>query len=412
MSGRRTLLRGGAFVVASTLFAHLSNFIYNATAAHLLGPTEYGSLAAVIALLYVASPFFVAVQTIASRTTTGLVVSGRTELVLPMVRYYGMRLAVGAALLAGFTALFSNAFARFVRVPSAIPVAILGIGFAFSAVNHLQRGVLQGASQFERYAISTIVEASVRVVAAVVLLVVVARSVDVAVVAVVLGSLCGMGATSFLLRALPRGSAREVPRVPIGYSATTLASLIALALLLSVDVLAAKRYLDPKTAGVYAAVSLIGKIVFFATSAAAVLLFPSFSAHHHRGSDARRTLTRAFAFVAAASAVIVGIYFLVPQLVITVLFGERYDAARPYLGWIGIAFGFYALAYLGGTYLLSHQRFAGVGVLAFGVLAQLGALYTFHGSLWAFTWVQVGVFGATAVAVVAACYRDPSTVAV
>jgi hypothetical protein len=48
---RRTLVRGSALVVASTLVWHASSFAFNAAAARLLGVEHFGSLAALMALL-------------------------------------------------------------------------------------------------------------------------------------------------------------------------------------------------------------------------------------------------------------------------------------------------------------------------------------------------------------------------
>jgi O-antigen/teichoic acid export membrane protein len=251
-----SFIRSGALLFGAILFWHLSNFAFNAIGARLLGPSQYGTLAAATALLYVASPFFFSVQTVASRLTTRLYSRSEWDRLHGLLRYYGKRLAAGGFLLAGAVAIGSSALARFLRISSPMPIAILGIAFGSSLITHLQRGVLQGSLRFARYAFSTVMEGAVKIVAAVSLLVLVSRDANAAVLAVVISSLLAVAVNWALLGFLP-ASRTTVPLSQVyRYSLVTLSSLLLLAILLSVDLLAAKRYLDPHTAGLYAAVSL------------------------------------------------------------------------------------------------------------------------------------------------------------
>ena len=397
-------IRGSVLVFGGTLVWHASNFAFNAVSARMLGTSQYGTLAAVIALLYVISPVFLSIQTVASRITTRLFVRQDGRGVRELVRYYRVWLAFVGVVVAAAVALGSSALARFLRAPSPVPIAILGAAFLFSFVTHLQRGVLQGAMRFGRYAISVLTEATVKIVATVALLLWVWRSVDAAVMAIGIAALAGMIWNSALLGFLPRSDEQvERERHPYRYSLLTLGCLVLLALLLSVDLLAGKRYLDPHEAGLYAAVSLSGKIVFFATSALTLYLFPIFSERQEKGLDSRSTLGGALLLLVAASSVLVTIYFAAPQLVVEPLFGSDYGAAGQYIGWMGVAFGAYAALYLTAMYLLAQGHQVVMGVLTLAVLAQLTGLYFFHGDISQIIAVQGLVFGATALVLATLC---------
>ena len=405
---RHRMFRGGALVVGATLAWHLSNFAFNSIAARILGPTSYGTLAAIVALIYVASPVFVSVQTVASRITTGLWVRGEGARIGVLARYYGLRLFLVGLAAGAAWALASSAIARFLRIPSGAPVALLGLSFALAAVTHLQRGILQGALRFGRYAVSTLAEAAMKLILTVTFLLVLWKSVDAAVLAVVGGTFAGLLVNLALLRFLP---ARDEPleRIahPYRYSLATLASLVLLSALLSIDVLAGKRYLDPHEAGLYASISITGKLVFFATSALTQYLFPVFSERQERGLDARRHLVLALLPIFAVSSVLIGIYFLAPGVVLTPLFGSQYSSAGPYLGWIGIAGAAYAVVYLTAMYLLSQKNPFGVVTLTCAVLAQLAGLYAFHGSLGPIVGVDVFVFVTAAFTLVVGALTAP-----
>jgi len=198
---------------------------------------------------------------------------------------------------------------------------------------------------------------------------------------------------------------------PYRYSFVTLVTLVLMAALQSADVIAGRHYLDATTAGLYAAVSLSGRVVFFATASLTYFMFPIFSERQDRGSDGRGSLAAGLAVVAVVSSVIVGVYFLAPGVLIQSLFGARFGVAGHYIGWMGIAFGLYGAGYLAAMYLLSQGRHAGLLILGCAVLLQLAGLYVFHASIARVISVQMAVFAATAASLIAiALTTRPGTI--
>jgi O-antigen/teichoic acid export membrane protein len=403
-TARRALLRGGTLVVGSTLVWHASNFVFNSISARLLGPGGYSDLAAAVTLLYLASPILTSIQTLTSRTATSLQVAGETHRIRVLVRRTCVRLALGGVAVGTACGLASHPIASFLHLHSGWPIVIVGAGLCLSGVTHCQRGVLQGLQRFERYATSTVVEATVKVVAVGALVGWLSRSVTAAVAAVPVAAVCALAANAALLRFLPRGG-RTAPSPAVARrSATTALTFVFLALLLSADVLAAKRYLPAHAAGLYAAVSLSGKIVYFATSALSFFLFPIFSERRERNLDGRRQLVAAVVLIAACSVSLIALYLLVPHVTIGLLFGGRYAAAAPYLAQIALAFTGYALAYLAATFLLAEGARVGAALLGAGVLLQLGALYARHASVGQIVHVQTVVLWATACGLLGAAF--------
>jgi O-antigen/teichoic acid export membrane protein len=400
-------LRSGGIVLAATLVWHASNFGFNSVSARLLGPSGYSELAATVALLYVASPILVSIQTLTSRAATALTVTGGQEAVRPMVRASTRRLAPVAVLIAVASAAVSPLVGDLLRLPSGLPVAIVVAGLSLSLLTHCQRGALQGTGRFSRYAASTAVEGVAKVVGAAAILLLVARSVDAAAAAIPLAAACTLVVNRALLRALPTSAARGQTAVsPVEHgSVATLTTFILLALLLSADVFAARRFLPGHEAGLYAAVSLCGKVAYFATSAIPVFLFPNFSARRDRGGSGRRLLAGGIAVVVAVSAVIAAGYTFAPKLVLDPLFGARYTGAAGFLGQIAIAFGAYAVTYLSATYLVACRSGVGAIILAFVAAIQVIALLIEHSSVASIVHVQMVVLGIAALATSAAAFR-------
>jgi O-antigen/teichoic acid export membrane protein len=408
---RLPIIRNGAAVFAATLVWHGSNFAFNSVAARLLGPNGYSELAAAVTLLYIGSPLLVSIQTTTSRTVTSLSTRGDTVGIARLLTRLRTRLLlVGAAAVAAGV-LFAGLFAHALHLSSGGAVAIVVAGLSISLLTHCQRGFLQGQERFGAYAASTASEAITKVGAAAAILVLLRRDVDGAVAAIPLAAACTLVLNSWLLRgtAAERGETAAHPRARRERPLPTLATFGLLAVLLSADVLAAKRFLPSHEAGLYAAVSLCGKTTFFATSFLAVFMFPVLSARHERGTDARRVLGSALAAVVCCSLLMSAIYASAPGVVVGPLFGPGFAGARPYVGWIGVAFGGYAVVYLCATSLLAQRRSIGAAILAGIAVLQVAGLAIVHGSIGAIVDVQLVVCwtGAALLATAAFMRREP-----
>jgi O-antigen/teichoic acid export membrane protein len=394
----RTLLRGGGLVVASTAVWQCSNFLFNAAGARFLGPSQYGALAASVSLLYLVGPVFVAIQTVASREATSLEAAGEPGQLRRRMERSGAWVGTASVLLAAAVIALSPRISAFLHLASSRSLILGALALPLLALTHLQRGLLQGTRRFGRYAASTTVEALCKLAVALLLLGFLWRDQAAGMLAVGVAAACGLLVNTVLLRFLPREPAAAAPaRTSSRYSATVLATLVLLALLMSDDTLAAKRYLDPHAAGVYASVSVVGKIVFFATSALSFFLFPFFSARHEVGRDGRAGLSAALVLIAGASCSLTLLFFVAPRVVVAALLGTAYAQVGRYLGWMGIAFGLYAVVYLVAMYLLAQRRANVVAVLALVALAQLLAFSRFHASISQLIDVLIAAFGAAIV---------------
>ena len=261
-----------------------SNFAFNSVTARLLGPSGYSELAATVALLYVASPVLVSIQTMTSRTVTSLRAAGGDGGAM-VFRGYRNRLLLAGLIATVVAFAISDSSAHLLHVHSGLAIAIVVLGLSVSLLTHCQRGVLQGEQQFKRFALSTSSEAIAKVIGAVLILGFVRRDVDGAVAAIPLAAVFTLAVNGFLLRPLARKSETRSERVRMtgGQPVSTILTFAFLAVLLSADVIAAKRFLPSHEAGLYAAVSLCGKTTFFVTSFVSILLFPMFTARREAG---------------------------------------------------------------------------------------------------------------------------------
>ena len=390
-----------------------SGFAFNAVGAHALGPARYGVLAASMALLSFVIPLLAAVQAVASRKATSLVARRELGKAAPLLRHYGLRVTCGALALSAVAAAASSWLSGLFHLGSPWLVVIVGATIPCYVASHLLGGLLQGVERFGRFALESVVEGLAKAVLGVIAMGLLWGSVLSGMAAVSVS--CAVGLVTYLLLTLPllvRGSlvpaAAGAPAVTgegatasgsgvaggkgvpgavggepgvVRYSVTALATYGLLALMLSSDTLIAKHYLSNHQAGLYAGISLTGKIAYFAASSLFVVAFPVFSRHHDEGTGSGKWILAAAGMVCAVAGAVVILFALEPTWVVGPLLGDRYRAADGYVPWMAAVFGLYALGHLVSTYLLARKRRGVIAVLGVALVVQFGGFFAFHSTM-------------------------------
>lgn len=149
-------------------------------------------------------------------------------------------------------------------------------------------------------------------------------------------------------------------------------SNLALTSFFTVDIILARHFLSPVQAGQYAALSVLGKIIYFASSPIAMVMFPLVSSKQAKGESHKKTFWLSFVCVVALSLVVSSSYFLFPRLMIKLLFGSGYLEVASFLGYFAVFVSFYSITALFANYFLSLGRIKTVVLpLTFSVLQIL-----------------------------------------
>jgi len=338
-----------------------------------------------------------------------------------MLRHYGFQVMVGSLLLGGAVAAASGWITGLFHLGSPWPVVIAGAMVPCYMVGHLLGGLLQGAELFDRFAAESVIEGLTKAAAGILAMGLLWHSALSGMAAVALSAVAGLVTYLLLtvpllrrnphqppadagraLTAAPSGRAyrrRQGRRAPgvVGYSMTALVTYGLLAVMLSSDTLIAKHYLSSQQAGLYAGISLTGKIAYFAASSLFVVAFPVFSRHHDQGVGSGKWIVIAGGVVCAAGGLIVALLAVQPSWVVIPLLGARYQAAEHYVPWMAAIFALYALGYLMSIYLLARKSWGVIPVLAAALTVQLAGYFAFHSTMTRMMDVLVAAFGAVVV---------------
>jgi O-antigen/teichoic acid export membrane protein len=316
--------------------ANASNYVFHVVISRMLSPSDYGALGAVLAVLILLSVPLGAVQTtvakgLAERRTIERPVPGdwfgMIRTIVPVAVVLTMSLAVVSPLLREFLRLDSAWTALFVAmyVGPALLLTVL-------------RGVLQGELRFKELAFVSAFPMVVRLAVGIPLVkggAGVSGAIGASVAAECLGLMTAVfflwrkQAPSWTVTAKTWTFLREV--LPIA------AGLAGMWLLVELDLILARRFLEPRLAGEYAATGLLARSVLFVPGAISLVALPHFSHGRGRGADAHKWLMSSSAMVVALGLVVALFLSLAGEPVIRLTFGERYGAAAGLLPVLSLA---------------------------------------------------------------------------
>jgi O-antigen/teichoic acid export membrane protein len=382
----------GTLLMLSMTVVNAGNYVYNLIMGRWLGPSLFADLSLIVTLLLIVTFITAPIQMTTARYSAIYTADGDLN-TLASIRNFILTIAAGFGFL--LTVLFVSLaplLQKFFHTQSAIPFMIFGAALPFSLMQGVERGVLQGQTRFKILAASYQLEMWTRLLVSIGL-VALGLSVSGAVVGISLSFFFTWLMARLAIKGLfqKESISREVRADLIAFAAPVMVSQLGQILINNSDVILVKRYYEASQAGQYAALALIGRIVFFATWSVVTTMFPIVAQKQKIGEPHVHLLWLSLGIVLTVSTPIVLLTLLIPQQIVTVLFGIQYLEIAPLLWLYALATSLYALANVIINYRLSlgegrETRFAiGAG------MAQLIGIMLFHETLAQVVYVQVVV---------------------
>lgn len=366
-SGLARLLRSTAGIAVAMAVTNVGTYAFQMVSARLLGPSQYGAVAGLMAVLMVLSVVQLGLQATAARrivSDPGDVAAIEESILTATWR---------AAWALGTVALvLSPAVMWLLDLSSLVPAVLLALSVVPTTVMGGQAGVLQGERRWLPLSLVYLAVGVPRVLLGTACLLV-RQTEGSAMVGVLVASCLPVVIGTIALRerrlqgpenAHDAEVRRDVRREAWGSSI----ALLAFTALSNLDVVVARNVLDHHDAGLYAGGLIVTKAVLFLPQFAVVILFPSMS----EAGGSRRAILRGLAFLGGLGAVgVLGAYVLrdVAEIFIG---GDKYAGVTDRL-WLFAALG----ALLSILQLLVYGGLAQRGVLtkyvvAAGVVALIG----------------------------------------
>lgn len=406
------LLQHGIIMLAASLAGSLLNYAYQLLMGRMLGPEQYGIFGALISLTYI---FTVPVQTIrvsTMRSVSKLQAAGRADGMGFFIRHMAKRVLLGSLLGTLAIVAASGLIADFLRIPSVVPVIVLGIVFFFRLLGPVFDGSLQGLQRFVRLGAVQVTNFGSKLVTGLAL-VAIGYGVGGALAGLVLGTILGILLGVYFLRDVLRqrpSVSRKMPRSS-SYSAYTFLAFLFIALLYNIDVILVKRFFDPAQAGYYVAAATLAKGIFFGSVAIGGVMFPKVSAWHENGNGRAtgRLLKDALLYTVLLAGVGALVLNLCPGFLVSVLYGSAYVESVKLVGLFSIGMLLFSLSYVLVLYQLALGRKRFLPLLTVGAVAELAGIVLFHGSLWTVVTIFTAVMAIISLGMLALATRSKPT---
>lgn len=234
---------------------------------------------------------------------------------------------------------FSTALSRLLNLP---PWTIqLSAALIFlSTLRPIAAGVLQGQERFLAFGFARLALSLGRILF-IVLLIPAGIGLTGAVVALPVGWLVSvLCAFLFLGSMLWKKSEplhQNILRDGWKLSAYALLAYLAYMSLTSLDLVWVNRSLDGESAGAYASLVLMRRIVALLPGVAVTIMFPRIARLLAQGQRTDRLLMHTASIILAAGGALTAIYFVFAKQLFMIIFGNTYQEASSLLGWMGIA---------------------------------------------------------------------------
>ena len=373
ISGSMILLSGSGMTIAT-------NLLYNIVVARFLGPKGFGQATVVYTLLTLLSAVTLGFQIVSSKVVAQQPTDeGKAAVYRALHRWsWFFGLLVGFALF-----VFRVPITDYLNLPDSMLVALLAIGAAFYVPLGPRRGYIQGTYGFRGLAMNLILEGAVRLGGSYALILAGygVRGVIAANAAATIAAYLAVAPK--LVGHVPNPlqfsyAFREISQAVVFYSGQMLIG--------NCDIVLVNHFFPGNKAGLYAAVAMVGRVIFTMSSAVVNTTFPLVAGTNEEERKDLRVIATSLMLVLGSGAGLALVLCFAPAWIWTSLFGSGFQLAGQYslsylLALYAITTVVYCLSAVIITFEMSYKITNTSWVqLAFSGVVVLG-ICLFHNSL-------------------------------
>lgn len=361
---------------------NIGNYAYHLLFGRMLGPEEYGALESVISVFYIISIPFLPLTLVIIKFVSSYKGKQNITAISAFFNYIKWKVLIYGTITTIFLLALSPFITQFLHLPSIYFSILLALGFFIGIFAALIKGTLQGLFSFFAIFVSNTIEIISKLLITLILVFIGFKALG-AFTGVVASFLVGLIIAYFFIRKEKFVSSvgyKDGNKI-LKYSIPVFFTTLGLTSLFTADVILVRNLFSGVESGYYAALSVLGKVIFFGTSPVTMVLFPLVSGRHSAGKEYKNLLFISFALTISIAVFVVFVYYFFSDLMVFLLFGSGYIKIAPLLAIFGVFIAIYSLSSLLANFYLSiHKTRVYILVLAASVF-QIILILLFHKSL-------------------------------
>ncbi len=383
---RNPLISGSAVMFVGSLLGNVFHFLFNIFMSRSLSVAEYGILIALTSVATFPGFLFTSiVPTTVRFATTFITNNEKGKLKGLYIKISKIMFYSGVFFMALFV-IFSSQIASFLRIENIQSfIWFLGAWVMVGLIGNVNMAFFQAQLSFKFSSFLTFLGGILKFIFGVTLVLLGFR---------IGGILVGIILSGFVVFLVGLVRLR-----PIFYNATksvhmsygeilhfgvpaTLA-LLSVTSFINTDIILVKHFFPAHEAGLYAGLSLIGKVIFYFSAPIGAVMFPLIVKKHELGQAKGRMLLASLGLVLIPSVALTLFYFIFPEFTIG-FFLKRADylAVSGVLGFFGLFMALYAILYMLTNFYLSIKKTRIYIPIFVGALLQIVLISFFHESFY------------------------------
>lgn len=370
------LFTGSGVMIIGSNTANAINYLYHLIMGRLLGPSSYGELATLISLIGMLSIITASVSLVVTKYVSASANLDERE---NLIGWFKTRAILISLLIFTLILLISPFLASFLKIDKISYLILIAISSLFSFAAVINRAILQGILKFKEMVLTILAENSFKVILSIALIYL-GYELFGAMLAFSLATLIGW----YLANAYLRSSTMKLIQTPpnlksmIIYTFPVIIQTMSTTSLYSSDLILVKHFFSSHEAGIYAALSTLGKIIFFGAGPISTAMFPLVSQRQAQGDNYKRIFLYSLILTAVMSVGLLAVYWLFPALAINLLYGSAYLEAKDLLLYFGIFMSLFTICSLFINFNLSLGKTKVVLFPLFASILQIVLIWFYH----------------------------------
>jgi len=384
-----SLAKNSVIVMAGSMGANVGSYLYHLVMGRLLGPIGYGELSSLLSIFYI----FTVPLNVGAIVLVKFISSMKAQSQLGQVQTLIVKVTkvclIGCIAALPVIIIASPFISTFLHIESTILFILVYIIFVLSLLIVIASSALQGYQKFLWVSIFGAGSVMLKLLVSI-------PAIHFGVYGVLLATI-GSTLVVYLLYFLPlrfifqvKSSTLTVTaREAIRYAVPSLLIILGMTSLYSADMILVRHFFSAHEAGLYASLTVLGKIIFYASSAVSIVIFPVLSERTAKGEKGTKLIFIGLGTVTAVSAGITLFYFAFPEFIIRTFFGSSYIQGAPLLGLFGIFLVLYSIGNMFTTIFMALGKLTVWYVPVLCALVQIIGINVYHDSVTSVIWVNI-----------------------